>query len=496
MITVRAREILARCEAVVYDRLVSLELIVPLPPSVERHYVGKSARKHTVPQGEINRLLVELARRGLAVARLKGGDPYVFGCGSVEAIYLRKRGVPFEVVPGITAGIAAPAYAGIPVTHRGKAAYAVFLTAHEAAGKTESGLPYELFSRMKDGTLVGYMGVKQLPHVVKKLTEGGMSPDTAVSIIEQGTLGTQRTITGRLEDIEGKAAAANIAPPAVFIIGNVVPLRDSILDQAEKPLSGKIVMVTRPGDQAQDMYRRLRELGAEPLALPSIATESHSDNEGWEWFAGIESGWLIFTSENGVRYFFQGLTDKNYDHRKIAGFKIAAVGAGTEKALARFGFQADFLPGKFTVDTLAAELVDKFDWREVNAVRVRGNLGDDTIERNLAGSGADVLPLTVYRTFTAEWDAGMRAAFEETKVDAVTFTSGSTVRGLLEILGERRFKSFLNRTASISIGPMTSRALREWGIEPSAEAETHTVEGVIDAVQRYFSRKRENTLIL
>ncbi len=489
MLTVKAYQLLESCDAVVYDRLVALDLIAPLPRRVERHYVGKSAGKHTIPQGKINRLLVELAQKGLTVVRLKGGDPYVFGCGGIEAIYLRQHNIPFKVVPGITAGIAGPASAGIPVTHRGIAAYSVFLTAHEASDKEKSGLPYELFSRMSDGTLVGYMGVKQLPQVTLKLREGGMSPETPVSLIERGTLGVERVVIGNLENIVDKAKAEKISPPALFVIGEVVNLRDEILAQSEKPLQGRTVMATRPGDQALEMYHALREMGAEPLALPSIATVGDFNQEEWERLAELESGWLLFTSENGVRYFHQSFLEQNFDIRLMARFRIAVVGSGTQKSLRQWGIEADFVPTVYTVSTLAEELTLDFDWEGINIVRVRGNLADETLEEALAEAGAVVHTLHTYRTFTAEWNAGDWAAFEEAEIDAVTFTSGSTVTSLKEILGAERFISLLERAAAVSIGPMTSGILRENGVEPAVEANPHTIAGVVDSLVGYFGKK-------
>ena len=482
LITEKAKSALNKCDAVVYDHLVSLELIVPLQKRVERIYAGKSATRHTMKQEEINRLLVKLAQEGKTVVRLKGGDPYIFGRGGEEALHLRENGIPFEIIPGVTAGVAVPAYAGIPVTHRGKSAFAVFITAHEAAEKQGSEIPWDLLAGSQKGTIVGYMGVKTLPDTVFRLLKGGMHPDTPTAVIERGTTGRQVTVTGTLENIAGKVKEAGVKPPALVIIGETAALQHSIGEAEDLPLKGKTIMITRPGDQAQEMYRDLRELGAEILPLPSIATEASADFKGWEKFWDIIGGWLLFTSENGVRYFFEQYFTAGFDLRSLSKFQIAAVGSGTEKALSKIGIIADFLPRKFTVRDLAEEMTMQFDFAGVDVVRVRGNLADDTAERILRGAGAKVLPLAVYRTYTPAWDAGMFTAFREAEIDAVTFTSGSTVKRLKEILGEEEFAGFMEKTPTISIGPMTSQTIEELGGTVAAEAKVYSIEGVTEAL--------------
>ena len=258
LITEKAKRALEKCDAVIYDHLVSLELIVPLPKKVERIYAGKSANRHTMKQEEINELLVKLAKEGKTVVRLKGGDPYIFGRGGEEALHLRENGVPFEIIPGITAGVAAPAYAGIPVTHRGKAVFAVFITAHEAAKKEGSEIPWRLLAGSNKGTIVGYMGVKTLPDTIARLLQEGMPQDTPAAVIEKGTTGKQVTVTGALENIAGKVQDAGIKPPAIFVIGETAALRHSIGERENQPLKGKTIMITRPGDQSQEIYREVR----------------------------------------------------------------------------------------------------------------------------------------------------------------------------------------------------------------------------------------------
>ncbi len=492
LITLKARKLLDECDAVVYDRLIPMELIVTLAAKVQRHFVGKAADCHSLPQEKINELLVELAQRGLKVIRLKGGDPFVFGRGGEEALYLKKRGIPFEVVPGITAGIAASAYAGIPVTHRNKSAFTVLLTAHETT-KDETQIPWDWLGKVKDGSIVGYMGVKQLPEVVEKLISGGMDPQTPAALIERGTTGVQKSVMGKLSDLYALATDAHISPPALFVIGETVNLAPDIQWFGGGILSGKRVLVTRPADQAQEMYKELRSYGAEVLPLPTIATRSSQDTEGWnklDLWAGNpdrseENNWIVFTSENGVRYFISQLFERNYDHRFLGRFKIAAMGIGTDRALRKHHLQADFLPSKFTSVTLAQEFSDHMRDHGCYIVRVRGNLGDDTIERSLEKIGAEVLPLQVYNTFTAEWDAGMWAFLADNPPDIITFTSGSTVTGFSELLADKAEK-IIKDAVIASIGPMTSEILTQAGMKVSIQAQTHSVPGLVEAVVKHF----------
>lgn len=496
LITIRGARTLAACDAVVYDRLAPLELIVSLPPRIQRHYVGKSQGHHSLPQAEINNLLAELAEKGLKVVRLKGGDPFVFGRGGEEALYLKKRGVPFEVIPGITAGIAAPAYAGIPVTYREKSVFTLLLTAHEAADKEELQVPWEWVAKARNGSIVGYMGVKQLSAMVETLVAAGMDPSTPASLVEQGTTGIQKSVTGTLRDLPKLAETVKISPPAVVIIGEVVSLQEELAWFGRSALSGKKVMVTRPADQAGEMYSMLRSHGAQVLPLPTIATEDSVDEARWVRIKSLfdanagnrksRTNWLVFTSENGVRYLIGQLLDHQSDLRFTGGFRIAAVGYGTDRELVKHGLKADFIPSKVTTATLAAELSAHLSSKAATVIRVRGNLGDDQVERALEATGAIVIPLQVYRTFTASWDQGMQIYLDENPPDVITFTSGSTVTGFLEILGKKRAKKLADQAVVASIGPMTTRIAAEEGITVTVEAEEHSVAGLVDAILKHF----------
>lgn len=499
LITAKGAQLLKECDAVVYDRLVPLELVVTLPLRVERHYVGKSPGRHWLPQKEINAMLAQLAQKGLKVVRLKGGDPFVFGCGGVEALYLKKKGVPFEIVPGVTAGIGGPAYAGIPVTHRGKSVFTILLTVHEAQDKDEPQVPWDWLGRAHNGSIVGYMAVKQLPQAVRKLIKAGMQPDIPAALVQQGTTGVQKTVSGTLQELPALSQKEKIQPPALFIIGETVELAEGIKWFGDRILSGKNVMVTRPADQAGEIYALMRSHGAEILPLPTIFTAENVDRNRWDELKTIFDKnsknqdnkfhkWLVFTSENGVRYFIRQLQDHGFDYRAIAGFRIAAVGSGTGKALSSRGLHADFIPSRATTAALAKELSSQIAGQGSLIIRVRGNLGNDHVERALESAGAEVMSLQVYSTSTAKWDTGMWAQFEESPPDIITFSSGSTVTGFIKILGADRAREIAAKAAVASIGPMTTEIAQEEGIQVIIEAEDHSVPGLVEAIVKHFQK--------
>jgi len=350
LITVKGARLLESCDVVVYDALAPDELVISLPRTVEKRYVGKKAGQHSLPQDQINELLVALARDRKNVVRLKGGDPFVFGRGSEEAEYLKKHGVPFEIVPGITAGVAGPAYAGIPATDRRRASFVMFLTGHKASDKELSSVPWDWVGRAKNGTLVVYMGVSELGNIVTSLREAGMDDATPAAAIERGTYPTQRVIRATMATLQTEVERAGLKPPSLFVFGDTVKLGDVLSWMDRKPLFGLRVLVARPSDQAGWVYRDLRDLGAEVLPYPTIATEPVDDPLAWEGVTTItgDNRWLLFTSENGVRYFMNLWRDHEIDARGLADYKIAAVGFGTARALKAFNLTPDFMPTKAT----------------------------------------------------------------------------------------------------------------------------------------------------
>jgi len=491
LITLKGKRLLQACDAVVYDNLIPLELLIALPAETEKFYVGKKAGRHTLPQEEINALMVRLAREGKDVVRLKGGDPIVFGRGGEEAEFLKENNIKYEIVPGVTAGVAGPAYSGIPVTERNQSSYVMFLTGHKADDKQLSSVSWEWIARAKNGTLVIYMGVKEIEGITVKLMKAGMAPDMPVAVIERGTFPTQRTVISNLKQLPEKVKEADINPPALFVFGEVVNLHPALKWFEDRPLFGLRVMVTRPAHQAADFYKKLRQLGAEPLPYPTIVTDEFVDEPGWKNFKSIDADkiWLVFTSENGVRFFMKQHRERIGDIRRLAAFKIAVVGGGTSRELAEHGLTADFIPSEATVACLAEEMTAKFDLANTAVVRVQGNLADDTAEKNLSAAGAAVLPLTVYETSTATWLDGLKEKLIAYPPDVVVFTSGSTVKGLCRILSEDSdCKKLIEKCQVVSIGPSTSKVIRSYDMKVALEAETHTVDGIIAELLKYYEK--------
>jgi uroporphyrinogen III methyltransferase/synthase len=488
LLSLKASRLLHACDAVVYDSLVPFECLVDLPAGVEKLYAGKKAADHSLPQEEINALLVQLARQGKKVVRLKGGDPFVFGRGGEEAEYLRQHGISYEIVSGITSGIAAPTCAGIPSTDRRRSSFLLLLTGHKAAEKQESTVPWEWVAKATGGTVVVYMGVAEAPVIVRKLLDAGMRPDTPAAAIERGSLPTQRTVTSPLARLARAVKKEGIRSPAVFVIGDAVELGKTLAWLGGKPLSGLRIMVTRPADQSREIYTVLRDLGAEVLACPVIATTAYSDAAGWRAVRKIAAAgrWLVFTSENGVRYFLRQWERHMGDLRSLAPWRIAAIGAGTAQALAEHHLAPDFVPAVATTASLGREMATQLDLRGKTVLRVRGNLGDRRLEEALEEAGAHVLPLCVYSTRTAVWPDGLREKIFSQPPHVVLFTSGSTADGLVEILSKEELGRLLAKAKIFSIGPTTSQVIRTHGLKVFAEAKVHTIPGLVDELVARF----------
>jgi uroporphyrinogen III methyltransferase/synthase len=492
LITVKGKDLLQKCDVVLYDNLIPDELVVSLPPEKEAYYVGKRAGKHCLKQEEINNLLVKLAREGKSVARLKGSDPLIFGRGGEEAKHLRKNGIEFEIVPGVTAGIAVPAYSGIPCTDRDLASMVTFVTGHKATSKSMSTVHWERVAKAKNGTLVIYMGVGQIEKIVGNLLDAEMPPETPAAVIEHGTVPTQRTAVTELKNLPAAVKENNIQPPAIFVIGEVVRLRDELRWFARGPLFDVRIMVTRPADQAQEIYQTLRSLGAEVLPYPTIFTREFNDNDGWRKFDGIKNDnkWLILTSENGVRYFFDQLMQRTGDVRVFGKYKIAAVGYGTARAMEKINLKADFIPTKATTASLAEELAAFEDFKNASVVRIRGNLADDRVEKILLDGGAEVIPITVYETIQPKWPEGFKDKLFERPPDVIIFTSGSTASGLCSLLNEDEIKRLTGSANIVSIGPSTTGIIESLGMKVALEAGTHSIPGVIDEIVEYYAGRK------
>ncbi|HEX6585886.1 MAG TPA: uroporphyrinogen-III C-methyltransferase [Solirubrobacterales bacterium] len=476
LMTARSLELIVAAEVIVHDRLIPADALAAARTDAEVLYVGKEPGAASVTQDRIAELLIERAREGRIVVRLKGGDPFVFGRGGEEAEALTAAGIPFEVVPGVTAGVAAPAYAGIPVTHRDDSSAVAFVTGHEDPEKEDSALDYDALAPFP-GTLVFYMGVRALPRIAERLIAAGRSADEPAAVIERGTFPDQRTVSARLSEIADTAAEAGIRPPSVTIVGAVAARRERIAWLESRPLHGRRVVVTRARAQASELSRRLVALGAEPIELPAIRIEPRIDtDEVRRAVDDLHAYTLVcLTSPNGVRLLFEAMATQGRDARALANASVAAIGAGTEMALAEHGIVADIVPERF----VAEELVEALNRLELEgkpvlvarAAEARELLPDALRKR---GAKVDVVPL--YET-VAESPAP-EAIDRAQEADFVTFTSSSTVRNFVKAVDGR----LPQRARIVSIGPITSEAIRESGLQVDIEAERHDIEGLVEAL--------------
>jgi uroporphyrinogen III methyltransferase / synthase len=469
LMTRRSLELIAAADVVLYDRLIPPGALDGARPGAELRYVGKEPGKPAVEQEQINELLVELGRAGRRVVRLKGGDPFVFGRGGEEAEALAQAGVAFEVVPGVTAGVAAPAYAGIPVTHRDVASAVAFVTGHEDPSKDGSALDWEALARFP-GTLVFYMGIKNLPLIAERLAGAGRPAEQQAAVVARGTLAGQHTVSGTLADIAERVGEAGLRPPAITLVGPVAQLRETLAWLERRPLHGEVVAVTRARGQASALADRLRELGAEVVETPAIRIEplpvKLPDAGG--------HALICFTSPNGVRLYFAALRG---DARDLAGARIAAIGPGTAAALREHGIEADVVPERFVAEGLLEALADE-PLAGKRVLIARAAEARDVLPDGLRERGAQVDVVALYETVPEPLDDTRRAALR--RASYVTFTSSSTVRFLLDAVGAER--DSLGSARLASIGPVTSATLREHGLEPDLEAERHDIDGLVAAL--------------
>ncbi|HEX5990728.1 MAG TPA: uroporphyrinogen-III C-methyltransferase [Solirubrobacterales bacterium] len=476
LMTARSLELIATADAIFYDRLIPPGALDGAREDAELIYVGKQPGVPSVPQEEIGERLVEAGRAGKSVVRLKGGDPFVFGRGGEEGEALREADVEFEVVPGVTAGVAATAYAGIPVTHRDDASAVAFVTGHEDPEKEESALDWAALARFP-GTLVFYMGVKRLAENAAALIEAGRDPKEPAAAIERGTWPGQRTVTATLGTIAETVAREEIKAPALIVVGEVARRRAELEWLERRPLHGKRVVVTRARAQASGLAATLRDLGAEVVELPAIRIEPRIESEEVLKVAGALGVYelVCLTSPNGVRLLFEAMEAAGLDARALAGVTVAAIGPGTARALAARGVLADVVPEHFVAEGLIEALEDT----EVSGTRVlvaRAAEARDVLPDALRERGAEVDVVALYETVREQpGDAEVEAA---RSADYVTFTSSSTVTNLVEALGDRFPKS----ARIVSIGPITSETARAAGLEVHVEAERHDVDGLLAAL--------------
>ena len=480
LLTLRAAELLERADVLVYDALAAPE-IVERAAKAERLYAGKrGGRANVMSQEEISALLVELAGKHAVVVRLKGGDPFVFGRGGEEALELARAGVPFEVVPGITAGIAGPAYAGIPVTHRGLSTSVTLVTGHEDPTKAGSDMDWTALGR-GTGTLVFYMSVGKMEENFARLMEAGRSPDTPAAAVEWGTHPRQRTVEGTLATLPARAREANVGAPSVVVVGDVVSLRGGLAWFDRRPLSGKRVVVTRARAQASGFAASLRELGAEVVQLPVIRIAPPEDpaplREAAQGAGTFD--WIVFTSANGVERFFATLAEGGRDARALGGVCVCAIGPATAEALAKHGIRADLVPDEFVAEAALEALAATGDLAGKRILVPRAAEAREVLPDGLRARGAEVVVVPAYRTVQDGSGADeVRRALGAGEVDWVTFTASSTVRSFVELVGRE-----VGRARVASIGPITSATVRELGMGVDVEAKDYTIPGLLQAIR-------------
>ena len=470
LLTARAIELIARADVILYDRLVHPRVLESAREDAELVYVGKRPGVDSTAQAEIERLLVEHARAGREVVRLKGGDPFVFGRGGEELQALQSAGVSYEVVPGVTAGVAAPAYAGIPLTHRDHASAVAFITGHEDPDKPGTALDWQALADFP-GTLVFYMGVRQLERIAGELIAAGRDADEPAAVVQRGTLPGQRVITATLATIAQQAEDAGIEPPSVTVVGEVAALRDELAWVERRPLHGRSVAVTRARAQTSRLAHRLRELGARVIEAPAIRIVP-LDGPAPD-LAAYEL--VCLTSPNGVRLLFERMAASGRDARSLAGTTVAAIGPGTAAALRAQGVVADVVPERSVAEALVEALRDVPVTR---ALVARASEARDVLPEALRARGAQVDVLALYETVAEPLDDVALAAARD--ADYITFTSSSTVRYFIDGAGGEPALS--PRTRIVSIGPVTTRTLREHQLDPHVEATQHDIDGVVDAL--------------
>ncbi|MDQ5987876.1 MAG: uroporphyrinogen III methyltransferase / synthase [Syntrophus sp. SKADARSKE-3] len=489
LITIKGIRCIEEAEVIIFDHLVSEELLRYAKTDVRLIYAGKQGGDHTLSQDEINHRLVEEASRGRIVTRLKGGDPFIFGRGGEEALMLSAAGIPFDIVPGVTSAIAVPAYAGISLTQRGYTSTLAFVTGHEDPTKERSAINWQALAGI--GTLVFLMGVKNLSQIAESLIENGKPAETPAALIRWGTTTQQKTLTATLGTIAGQAEAAGFSPPSILVVGDVVAIREQLNWFETKPLFGKGIVITRPEAQAESLSDLLLDMGARAIHFPTIrivAPESWTDCDNA--LAQLQTyQWMIFTSANGVRFFFERLQASGHDIRDLKDIRFCTIGPATAEAIKKMGLRVDLIPREY----ISEGIVQAFENVNLQGAKVllpRAEQARDVIPEGLTRLGAQVDVVTVYRTINSGREKKeLEPLLNSGEVDVITFTSPSTVANFMEIMG----KDFvLPQTVKIAvIGPVTAAAAEKAGMPIHILQETYTIPGLVAAMKEFF--KKENT---
>ena len=483
LLTMRGAELLASADVVVCDALVNPDLLNLAPGNAEIVFAGKRSNLHAIPQDELNELLVEHAKADRFVVRLKGGDPFLFGRGGEEVERLAASGIPFEVVPGVTSISAVPAYAGIPTTHREHCSSITILTGHEQPDKPDSTIDWEHVAR-ESGTKIILMGIERLRSITERLRENGLADDTPAALVRWGTTSQQQTLSGTLVDIADKAEQVKFDAPAIIIFGSVVNLRDNLNWFERRPLFGRRIIITRSREQSGQLASSLAELGAEILEIPVIKIVLPDDMRPLkDAILGIANyDWLVFTSPNGVEHFFKWFFKTYGDIRAIGGCQIAAIGSSTANRLKSLHLKIDLMPDEYTALGVAGAFQQHQSIENLNLCLLRAQVANPELPKVINEMGGIVDDIPVYKTVLEIGDRNNAAArLAEDGADLITFTSGSTVANF-----HARFD--LLKTVEqyglqvVSIGPETTRTLKKLGVEPTAEASNHNIDGMIEAI--------------
>ncbi|MBI5411090.1 MAG: uroporphyrinogen-III C-methyltransferase [Nitrospirae bacterium] len=490
LLTLRGKECLEQADVILYDYLANPLLLDYAPAPAERIYVGRRGRGAYQDQREVNRLIIEKAKAGKVVVRLKGGDPFVFGRGGEEAEAVAAAGLPFEVVPGVTAAVAAPAYAGIPVTHRTMASTVTFVTGHEDPMKEEIALEWPRLAT-GTGTLVFLMGMKNLPTIVERLTAEGKPLDTPVALIRWGTRADQKTVVGTLADIVEKAEQSRLEPPTTIVVGPVVRLREQLNWFETRPLFGKRILVTRAKEQAGELSQLLRGYGGDPVECPTIQiVPPASWSELDEAIAELSLyHWLVFTSVNGVRPFMERLRHRGLDVRALAGVKLCCIGPRTAEELTKHGLRADLLPSEFQAEGVI-EVLRAAGVAGRRLLIPRAEVAREILPEQLRALGAEVRVVAAYRTVLPSVDAErLKDLLQQGAIHVVTFASSSTVRNFCQLFkGPEEMKELTAQAAVACIGPITARTAEEMGLPVAILPAENTIPALADAIVRHCAR--------
>lgn len=489
LITVRALRCIQEADVIVHDFLANPSLLEHSRPDAQRICAGKRAGRHAMPQEEINALLVRLAFEGKRVCRLKGGDPFLFGRGGEEALCLVEHGIPFEVVPGVTSALAVPAYAGIPVTHRGIAPSVHIVTGHEDPSKEEGSVDWNALAGSTSSTLVFLMARRNVRTIADRLTAGAWPPNTPAAVIANGTLPTQKAVFAPLAAIADLIESELDDSPALLVVGKSVALSEQLRWVERKPLFGKRIVVTRARKQISELALRLESLGADVIQCPAIQIESMAHTREMRDAVSTlaDTDWVVFTSVNGVEAFFGAMGNNGLDTRALASCRVAAIGPSTAERLQDFGIRADLTPKEFVAESLLQSLEEQGSLKGSRFLLPRSDLSRPELSDGLLAAGAEVHEVIAYRTIEkANITDELLDQYRQEKIDLTVFTSSSTVRGFVLSIPEKDRASILARMRAASIGPITSATLKKFNVPVAVTANPYTIPALVEAITRYF----------